>query len=154
MVTINEWVLFHGLTRDTYVSSASTKSSPYLQCSATLYRVRPIDYLGICISRQQTAGGLWSITKIIFKGCSRAYKVHVYNAQPLNGSPVFVQASWNSKNTKLATTGMTPGFQPSGCCIIATAPDTFSEFCIFTPPLRRQLYPMISLFRLIIPMFL
>jgi hypothetical protein len=99
IVTISAWSLYHGLTNDTYVSSASTKSSLYLQCSATLYRVRPIDYLGICISRQQTAGGLWPITKIIFNGCSRAYKVHVYNVMPLNGSPVFVQASRNSKNT-------------------------------------------------------
>jgi len=99
MVTVSAWVLFHGLTSDTYVISASTKSSLYLQCSATLYTVRPIDYLGICISRQQTAGGLWPITKIIFNGCSRAYKVHVNNALPLNGSPVSVQASRNSKNT-------------------------------------------------------
>jgi hypothetical protein len=97
IITVSAWALCHVLTGDTYVSSASTKSSLYLQCSATLYTVRPIDYLGICISRQQTAGGLWPIAKIIFNGCSRAYKVHVNNALPLNGSPVFVQASRNSK---------------------------------------------------------
>ena len=58
VVTISSRALFIGLTSDTYVSYAPTKSPPYVQCSATLYRVRSIDYLGICISRQQTAGGL------------------------------------------------------------------------------------------------